>query len=158
TAVRDATGIPSDHILPFCSHTHAGPVTLEFYRGEGEDCVRSYAESLPHFAAGAARLAVRRLEPARVAAGVGSSDIGVNRDLPVEDGRIIVGCNPEGFADRSVGVLRIDSVDGASIACVVNYACHPTVLGPGNRLISPDYPGATRESIEKNTGATCVFL
>src|SRR3990172_3629171 len=28
-AVRDVTDIPEDHVLPFCSHTHAGPVTMD---------------------------------------------------------------------------------------------------------------------------------
>ncbi|MEO7652075.1 MAG: hypothetical protein ABIZ80_16550, partial [Bryobacteraceae bacterium] len=81
-AVESATGIPAANILPFCSHTHAGPVTLEYYRGEGEDCVRAYTASLPHLAAGAARRAVEALTPVRVAAGAGVSDIGINRDLP----------------------------------------------------------------------------
>src|SRR5204863_8425349 len=129
-----------------------------YYRGEGEDRVRAYTDSLPHLAAGAARLAAQRLTPALVAAGTGTSDIGVNRDLKIEDGRIIVGCNPHGFSDTSVGVLRIDSLDGAPIACIVNYACHPTVLGPAHKLISPDYPGSVREYVEKNTGATCLFI
>lgn len=156
--VGAAIGVPAGNVLPFCSHTHAGPVTLEYYRGEGEDRVRVYTESLPHMAAGAARRAAQGLRPVRVAAGMGTSDIGVNRDFRIEDGRIIVGCNPQGFADRSVGVIRIDHLDGAPLACILNYACHPTVLGPANRLISPDYPGSAREFVEKNTGATCLFL
>jgi hypothetical protein len=156
--VKCATGIPTGNVLPFCSHTHAGPVILEYYRGEGEDCVHAYAASLPHLAAGAVRRALESLAPVHIAAGTGASDIAVNRDLKLPDGRIIVGCNPEGFADTSVGVMRIDREDGAPLACIVNYACHSTVLGPGNRLISPDYPGSTREVVEKNTGATCVFL
>jgi neutral ceramidase len=158
SAVSAATGIPAANVFPFCSHTHAGPVTMEFYRGEGEDRVRAYIETIPHLAAGAARQAAQSLKPARAKAGVGTSDIGMNRDVTLDDGRIIVGCNPEGFADTSVGVLRIDSTDGQPLACIVNYACHPTVLGPGNRLISPDYPGSVRSTVEKNTGATCVFL
>jgi hypothetical protein len=32
------------------------------------------------------------------------------------------------------------------------------VLGPGNKLISPDYPGSTRKTVEQITGATCFFL
>lgn len=157
-AVETATGIPAASILPFCSHTHAGPVILESYQGEGDDRVRAYAAGLPHWAAGAARRAAAGLKPVRVAAGFGASDIGINRDLELEDGRIIVGCNPKGFADTSVGVLRIDTLEGAPMACIVNYACHPTVLGPGNKLISPDYPGSTRATVEKNTGAMCLFL
>jgi hypothetical protein len=158
SAVSAATGVPASNIFPFCSHTHAGPVTLESYRGEGEDRVRTYIESIPHWAAGAARRAVENLKPVRVKAAFGTSDIGMNRDVQLDDGRIIVGCNPDGFSDTSVGVLRIDTIDGSPLACIVNYACHPTVLGPGNRLISPDYPGHVRAAVERNTGATCLFL
>jgi neutral ceramidase len=158
TAVEAATGISAKHVFPFCSHTHAGPVTMEFYQGEGEDRVQAYIATLPQLAAGAARRAAETLKPVRVGAGVGMSDIGINRDVQLDDGRIIVGCNPDGFADRSVTVLRLDTVDGEPLVCIVNYACHPTVLGPGNRLISPDYPGSVRSTVEKNTGATCVFL
>lgn len=161
-AIRDAvqavTGIPVRNVLPFCSHSHAGPVNLGTYQGEGEDRVRTYIQSLPHWAAGAVVRAAASLHPAQVAAGKGRSEIGINRDLQLDDGRIVVGCNPNGFADTEVGVLRIDTLDGRPLACIVNYACHPTVLGPANKLISPDYPGSTRRTVEQNTGATCFFL
>src|SRR5438876_2597038 len=91
---------------------------MESYRGEGEDRVRAYSESLPHWAAGAVRRATENLTPVRVAAGTGHSDIGINRDLQLEDGRIIVGCNPQGFSDTSVGVPRIDALDGTPVACI----------------------------------------
>jgi hypothetical protein len=157
-AVSKATGIEPRNVLPFCSHTHAGPVNFGFYRGEGEDRVRIYVDSLPHWTAGAAVRAVAALEPVRTAAGAGYSDIGINRDLPLPDGRIVVGCNPDGFCDRTVGVIRIETLAGKPVCCIVNYACHPTVLGPGNRLISPDYPGSMRRTVEQVTGATCFFL
>jgi hypothetical protein len=45
------------------------------------------------------------------------------------------------------------------MATMVNYACHPVSLGGGNRLISPDYYGAMREVVERDTGgAPCLFL
>jgi len=157
-AVREATGIPAQNILPFCSHTHAGPVNLGLYRGEGEDRVQHYIRSIPHCVAGATVRAAASLQPVRVAAGEGYSDIGVNRDLQLEDGRIVVGCNPAGLSDRTVGVIRIDTLESRPLACLVNYACHPTVLGPTNKLISPDYPGSTRKTVEQVAGATCFFL
>src|SRR5215831_11370604 len=52
-AVEIATEIPAYRVLPFCSHTHAAPVHMGHYRGEGEDRVRVYIQSLPHWAAGA---------------------------------------------------------------------------------------------------------
>ncbi|MFN0171586.1 MAG: neutral/alkaline non-lysosomal ceramidase N-terminal domain-containing protein, partial [Bryobacteraceae bacterium] len=161
SAIREAAsqgaGVPPERILPFCSHSHAGPVVMEFYRGEGEDRVRGYIDSLPHWIAGAVARAAAALTPVHVTAGAGRSDVGVNRDLRV-NGRIICGVNPEGIADTEVMVLRIDSTAGRPLACLLNYACHPTVLGPGNRLISPDYPGHARRTVELNTGALCFFL
>ena len=157
-AVHEGIGIAPDRVLPFCSHTHAGPVILETYRGEGEDQVNNYVRLLPDLAAGAAVQAVQSQQPVRVEAGCGHSDIGVNRDQLLPDGRIITGCNPDGFCDRDVGVIRFDSLDGEPVGSIVNYACHPTVLGPGNTLVSPDYPGSTRQIVERLTGAPCLFL
>src|SRR5262245_13416917 len=67
--VAEATGIPEKHVLPFCSHTHAGPVNMGVYQGEGEDRVHQYIASLPHWVAGAAVRAAHSLAPVRVAAG-----------------------------------------------------------------------------------------
>jgi hypothetical protein len=156
--VSEATGIREENVLPFCTHSHAGPVTQDTYHGEGEDRVQSYIQSLPHLIASAATQAAKSVVPVRVAAGMGHSEIGMNRDLRLPDGRFVVGCNPEGFFDPEVGVIRIDTVQGQPLACIVNYACHPTVLGWSNKLISPDYPGSTRRIVEEVTKSTCFFL
>jgi hypothetical protein len=47
---------------------------------------------------------------------------------------------------------------GKMLASIVNYACHPTTLAWENTLISPDYIGAMRELVERDTGAPCLFL
>jgi hypothetical protein len=44
------------------------------------------------------------------------------------------------------------------LATVVNYACHATTLAWQNTLISPDYIGGLRETIEQHMAAPCVFL
>jgi hypothetical protein len=157
-AVADATGVAAERVLPCCTHNHAGPVTQDDYRGEGADTVASYVATLPQWASRACRSALADLQPVQVAAGAGRSEIGINRDLVLADGRAVAGPNPDGFADRSVGVVRIERDDGSPLAILVNYACHPTVLGPDNVLISPDYPGTTKRVVESVTGATCLFL
>jgi len=56
-------------------------------------------------------------------------------------------------------VARITALDGAPAASIVNYACHPTTLAWENTLISPDFPGAMRELVEReacSAGATPV--
>jgi hypothetical protein len=55
-------------------------------------------------------------------------------------------------------VARVAADSGQRLATIVNYACHPTTLAWDNRQISPDYVGALRETIERETRAACVFL
>ena len=54
--------------------------------------------------------------------------------------------------------MRVDSLDGRPLAALVNYTCHPIFAGSASRLISPDYPGPMRRTVERETGATCLFL
>jgi len=54
-------------------------------------------------------------------------------------------------------VGRIDDLDGSPIAAIVGYTMHPTTLGPANRLISPDWPGHMKRTVESLTGAMCFF-
>lgn len=157
-AVSLAAGLPERRVIACCSHNHAGPITQDHYQGEGADQVRAYVATLPVAAAEAAAAAMAALEPVRVAAGFGHAEIGLNRDLRLPSGRVVAGPNPDGHADQSVGVLRLERLDGSPLACLLNYACHPTVLGPANVLVSPDYPGTARRVVEQLSGATCLFL
>jgi hypothetical protein len=40
----------------------------------------------------------------------------------------------------------------------VNFACHPTIMDPPNRLLTPDYPGAMKRAVESAVGGRCLFL
>jgi hypothetical protein len=123
------------------------------------ELVGAYGESLVGLIAGAAWEAINNLEPARIASGIGHSEIAVNRRYHrPEDNVVVVGHNFEGKVDHDVTVLRIDSLDGDPIAAVVGYACHPITVGPDNDLITPDYPGIVKRVVEAATGATTLFL
>jgi hypothetical protein len=75
------------------------------------------------------------------------------------DGSVVVGLNPAQQADDTLLVGRVTDSTGEIRATLVNYACHPTSLGGANQLISPDYVGAMRDTIEQSTaGAPCAFL
>jgi hypothetical protein len=98
------------------------------------------------------------MRPAFVGGGKGSCAVNTNRRRPHQPGRPMLGPNPDGFSDHEVGVIRIDDAEGQPIAVLANYAAHPTILAWDNRLISPDYPGTLRRTVESITGATCLFL
>lgn len=161
-AVERATGLPSSHIRLAYTHTHSGPIngaTWSSWLKEGAEMVPAYDAMLEHQIAGVARQALGQLRPARVAAGSGEARINVNRRFRrPEDGLVICGRNWDGPVDHQVQVVRIDSVDGAPLAAVVNYACHPITVGPDCAMVTPDYPGVLKRVVEQATGATCLFL
>src|SRR6185436_18967814 len=98
-----------------------------------------------------------RLTPAGIVYGQGRCSLAAHRDF-FDEGRFVCGFNPGGPADDTVLVARVTDETGRLLATVVNYACHPTTLAWENSLISPDYIGAMREVVEKETGVPCVFL
>src|SRR6185295_15206479 len=69
-----------------------------------------------------------------------------------------LGEDPKGVCDHSVGVFRVDKLDGTPLAVAFRYSCHTVTLGPRTNLISPDYPGAARAVIERSMGCPSLFL
>ena len=161
-AVMDLTGLPASHIRLAYTHTHSGPVNGSSWTSwlkEGTEMVAAYDDSLPHRIAGVAWAAMQNMQPVRVGAGSGQCAIAVNRRFQrPEDGEVIVGRNWQGPVDHEVKTVRIDTLDGAPLAAIVNYACHPITVGPDNHLVTPDYPGVVKRVVEQATGATCLFL
>ncbi len=156
--VASRLNIPPAGVRVSVTHNHAGPPPSRWdWAHEGGAELRRYYEILPSLVAGAARLALRKLQPARVAAGNGASSVAVNRRETAPDGRPITGVNPDGVIDPQVLVVRIDDADQRPLAAIVGYTMHPTTLGPTNRVISPDWPGHMKRTVESITGATCLF-
>ena len=156
--VHRLTGIPRENVRVSVSHTHSGPTLGQTWLEDGAELIEPYVAGLPGKIAGAAWQAVQTLQPARLAVGTGTSHVGVNRRFRSPDGRMLVGRDPEGFFDPTVRVLRLDAADGAPLAAVLHYATHPTLMAYENKLITPDYPGWARRTVEQVTGATCLFL
>jgi hypothetical protein len=69
-----------------------------------------------------------------------------------------IGRNPEGVVDRAVLAVSVFGEDGKRLATLVNYACHGTVLGPDNLLVSADWVGAMRRKVEAELGGMTLFL
>lgn len=65
-----------------------------------------------------------------------------------------------GPVDTTMGVWRIDHVDGEPMACVVNYQAHPTVMmGLGPEDVSRDFPGQVTDTLETAVpGLTSMFI
>ena len=158
SAAASLSGIDYEAIRVTATHTHSGPMLGPSWLHDGDEMVPAYVASIPDRLAGAVWQARRSLRPARLAAGSGSCDIGVNRRLRLESGRVVCGRNWGGPVDRQVEVVRIDDLDERPIATIANFACHPTIMGPPNQLVTPDYPGVTRKVVEDALGGLCIFV
>ena len=157
SGVLEALALPASNVLLCLTHTHAGP---SLCRAEGAG---AYLDQLRATLAALAVAALAELRPAILTVGVGACTLAVHRDFPDPDQpeRFLTGFHPDGPpADSTLLVGRItDPVTGVVRATLVNYACHPTTLGPTNRQISPDFVGEMRAIVEaQSDGAPCLFL
>jgi len=94
----------------------------------------------------------------RVGAGRGEARVGIYRRETGSDGHDVLGEVPDQPIDNSVGVVRIDDLEGNPLAVLFSYGCHPVSIGPRCHLGSSDFPGAAREIIEAILGGTAMFL
>ena len=156
--VSSTAGIKRENLRLSATHTHSGPVNRLSWLDEGMELVGPYWDSLPERVATAVNAARHSAKPAHVGVGTGSSSINVNRRPALDNGTLFTGRNWEGTVDQEVGVVAINDTDGNPIATLLNFACHPTILGPANKLLSPDYPGYARKVVEQYGGGTCLFL
>jgi len=157
-AVNEAAGLPVENIRACATHTHSGPVPYKSWIEKGYDMVDPWFGNLARWCAEAASEALADLQPAEVRVGRGECHINSNRrSVSPNEGRFL-GVNPDGPCDHEVIVVRFDSVRDRPVATLVNYTCHGTIMGPANRLITPDFPGAMKRVVEDAVGGRCVYL
>ena len=158
--IAEAIGTTAAHVMINLNHTHSGPA-LPDYPPEFEfqlPMLQGYQDTMVARMIEAAREANASLQDARIVAGWGESRIGINRREMGPDGVIFLGEVPDGEIDPAVGVIRVDDLNGRPIAILCSYGCHPVVVGPRSPVVSPDFPGAARETIEKVMGGATLFL
>lgn len=160
--IYDGLGVDADRLMLCLSHTHAGPsISLSERDKPGGEFIEAYVSSLCDAVIDAAREALATECGATMSVGVGRCTLAADRDLPDPLGSgYLCGFHPDGSADDTLMVARVTrDEDGQVMAVAVNYACHPTTLAWQNRLISPDYVGSLRQTVEDRlSGGVCLFL
>lgn len=155
--VKERTGI--ENVLCIVSHTHSGPRAAPDFPSIEEPWIREAEQRI----AGAIVEAAGNLTPARIGVGWGEVREGHNRRMIRADGRTVMFWEnrdriPTSPVDYQLGVIRVEALDGDPLATLVNFACHPVVLGPENLQISADYPGVFMRLVEETIGGQCMFL
>lgn len=156
-AVLEKTGL--ENLLFAVSHSHSSGVFQREFPSADAPWAREVEAKLIE----AVVEANGNLVPVQIGAGWGRLEEGHNRRLVGEDGKVeMLWSNNERIPtqplDYSVGVVRVDTLAGIPLATLVNFTCHPVVLGPDNLSISADYPGAMTQRVEENIGGQCLFL
>jgi neutral ceramidase len=126
--------IPISHLLLTATHTHSVPF------GNNRDLAPRITQAIAQ--------AAERLQPARMAYGTGVSYINVNRNLiDPQTHRWWEGPNYSGLSDKTVAVVRFETLDGRPVAVYYNYGVHAVLTGQLDQ-ISGDIPGAASRYIE----------
>lgn len=159
-ALGQTSGLPAGQIFVTYSHSHAaGWFAPDRFDMPGGELILPYLADLKAKLQQACRQALDAAQKVNITYAVGRCNMAANRDYWDEaNHRYVVSHNPGAPADDTVLVARVTNTAGKVLATIVNYACHTTTLAWQNTLISPDFPGAMREKIEQETGATCVYL
>jgi neutral ceramidase len=139
-------GIPAGNVLITATHTHSVPFG---FRGNNR-----YEDNVFQ----SVKQAKDSLQPARISYGKGVSYINVQRDqIDPQTHGWWEGANYEGLSDKTVAVIKFESLAGKPIAVYYNYAMHAVITGTLD-LVSGDVPGATSRYIESALGGKAVAV
>lgn len=140
--IAAATGVPEAAIMITATHTHSGPITVDYVSNAADPIVpkadAAYLQWAGDRMVEAARSAVLRAQPAEIGLAIAHAhEVGTNRH------------DPAGPSDPEVPVLIVRSAQAHEpLACMVVYAMHPTVLHEDSTLISGDFPYFTRRFLQ----------
>ena len=132
--IEEELGIPVQNVLLTATHTHSGVMWAQ------PDFEENIFKSV--------KMAKEECQPARIGYGIGVSYLNVNRNMiDPKTRRWWEGPNYDGPSDKTVAVVKFESIKGEPIAVYYNYAMHAVTVGQLDR-ISGDAPGASSRYIE----------
>lgn len=148
------TGIPASAVFINSSHTHFAPVSQNWLTwqepNQRPDSIYLFS-IVRNGILNAINNALKKMTPAEIYFGRGTTDIGYNRSL--KD-------HPELY-DSAVDVVKVKYTENDQESYMFLTACHP-VFGTSRKqhyTISANYPGVARKLIEDRTGTSnSLFL
>lgn len=167
SAVAEAANVPLQCVVVGSNHSHnAAWLNLDVEdlltpHGLRQVDKKYFRDAVARIAA-AARQARERKQPATVWAGSTIlPELACNRRIGYVKPADVERMNrkrryPIGITDPTLGLVRVNRLDGKAIATLSFYASHYVAAGPGQ--ISSSYPGPAMACIEEELGGGCVSL
>jgi neutral ceramidase len=138
--VERELGIPAQNLIMNPTHTHSA------FGGTAEQIFSVI------------KTAREKLQPARIGYGTGVSYINIQRNIiDRKTNKWWEGANYDGPSDKTVAVVKFESLKGEPIAVYFNYACHAVVTG-NTDMLSGDFPGEAERYIEDSFDDKIVAL
>ena len=166
-AMSKTSGIPVENILLTATHTHTGPMLRPIDRYVvDENLLAEYVDFLERRLCDLAVLALANRKPARMGMAVAHAPdrIAYIRRYRMKDGTTQT-CppindpnidHPLGELDQRINILRFD-IEGENSVVILNYGLHGDTVG--GELISSDWQGWTRRTVEKALdGTRCMCV
>jgi hypothetical protein len=150
--VAQATGIAADAVVVSSTHTHHGPDTIGLYGTVLPPISGRDDAVVGGMLAGAVEAGVRAWE-ARIHCRL---SFAVGQEPRLHENRVTG--DPNRKIDSTVTLLAAHDSRGRLAGTVMNWACHPTVMGAGNTLLSSDFAGAYYRIMAERLGGTHLFV
>jgi hypothetical protein len=140
--------IPSEHILIGATHNHSAPDCYGFADKNGKTAADlKYIDHVCKKLADAINEAVSKLKPSFVKIATGKAK-----------GKIAFNYYAENLYDPRCHVMQILDSQGKPLAILVNYACHPEVIGPDQGILCPDFVGPLYDRIQQRSAGVGIFM
>ena len=141
-------GIAPQNILIGATHTHSAPDCYGFPNRDGKTAADiDYLNSVCVKLADAINEAVNELQPTRIKIATAKAR-----------GKIAYNYYAEQLYDPRCHVVQALDAEGKPFATLVNYACHPEVIGSEQGILSPDFVGPLYDRLEECGGGTGIFM
>lgn len=162
--LKKELGIDPQNFWWSVTHSHAAPevgapgIYKTLLGRSDHEWNREYAQKVTSALVEGIKNAKSKLEDANIAFGTGISMANINRRAKDVDGRVFLGLNPDGPADRQINLMRLERKNGSPIAVIVNYAMHGTAMSGANLEVSGDAPGTVSAYVEQKVGAPVLYV
>jgi neutral ceramidase len=146
--VSTSTGMAERDVILCATHTHCAPATIQHFYDADHKLDTEYMKTLLVKVVEAIEEAFARREEAVIKTGMAPVQ-GIASNRRTESGKPV---------DEFAGVILVEDCDRRPKSVLINFACHPTVLGPNTLEVTRDFPNYLVERLEQHFGESVTAM